>query len=177
MRLEQIPAGYHIPDEINAVIEIPAHSDPIKYELDKSSGAMFVDRFLGTSMVYPCNYGFIPNTLAEDGDPLDVLVLTPLSLPIGVVIRCRPLGLLNMQDDAGQDEKIIAVPVDKVCPAYATMRTLDDIAPSLLQQIKHFFEHYKDLETGKWVKVEGWGDQATARCVISNSVARYRAEK
>lgn len=154
MILDNIPAGKDLPNDFNVVIEIPANGAPIKYELDKDSGAVFVDRFMGTAMFYPANYGFIPQTLSEDGDPVDVLVVTPFALSPGVVVRSRALGMLKMEDEAGIDGKVIAVPVEKLCPMYKNIKSLDDLPELLLQQIKHFFEHYKDLEKGKWVKVQ-----------------------
>ena len=176
MSLNQVPSGKSLPDDFNVIIEISANSDPIKYEVDKDSGAVFVDRFMGTAMHYPCNYGYINHTIAGDGDPVDVLVVTPFSLPPGVVIRCRPLGMLAMEDEGGQDAKLLAVPVDKLTPLYKNIKTLEDMPELLLKQIAHFFEHYKDLEQGKWVKVVGWQDLAAAHKEISEGVARYQAE-
>jgi inorganic pyrophosphatase len=175
MSLDKISPGRDVPNDINVIIEIPAHSDPVKYEVDKDSGALFVDRFMSTAMFYPCNYGYIPHTLCEDGDPADVLVVTPLPLISGSVIRCRPLGVLKMSDEAGQDAKLIAVPVDKLTPLYKECKSIDDLPQSLLAQIAHFFEHYKDLEKGKWVKVEGWAGVAEAKDEITASVKRYHA--
>ncbi|MCB1928985.1 MAG: inorganic diphosphatase, partial [Rhodocyclaceae bacterium] len=137
--------------------------DPIKFEVDKDSGAVFVDRFMGTTMRYPCNYGYVPHTVAGDGDPVDVLVVTPFPLQPGVVIRCRPVGILKMEDESGEDAKVIAVPVTKLTPLYETVKSCDDLPELLLKQISHFFEHYKDLEPGKWVKVVGWGNVDDAR--------------
>jgi inorganic pyrophosphatase len=174
MSLDRVPSGRNIPDEFNVIIEIPAHADPIKYEVDKESGAMFVDRFIGTSMHYPCNYGYIPRTLADDGDPVDVLVVTPFPLQAGVVVRCRPLGLLKMEDEAGGDSKLLAVPIDKILPWYRHWKKPDDLAPERLAQIQHFFEHYKDLEKGKWVKVLGWGGPDDARREVLDGVQRYK---
>ena len=156
MNLDRVTSGKNLPDDINVIIEIPSHSDPVKYEVDKETGAMFVDRFMNTAMHYPCNYGYVPHTLSEDGDPVDVLVVTPVPLISGSVIRCRPLGLLRMTDEAGPDSKILAVPIDKLCSLYRQMQKPEDMPPLLLAQIAHFFEHYKDLEPNKWVKVEGW---------------------
>ncbi len=170
MNLKHIPAGKNLPDDINVVIEIPAHSaPPVKYEIDKDSGAVFVDRFVSTAMHYPCNYGFVPQTLSEDGDPVDVLVVAPVALPPGSVIRCRPVGVLMMEDESGMDAKVVAVPVSKLTPLYNDVQKCDDLPALLLQQIKHFFEHYKDLEPGKWVKVTGWGDIDAARNEIMKS--------
>ncbi len=173
MSLLQVPAGKSLPDDFNVVIEIPAGAPPVKYEVDKTSGALFVDRFMSTAMHYPCNYGYIPQTLSEDGDPVDVLVVTPLPLVHGCVVRCRPVGILNMTDEAGADAKLIAVPVDKLLPLYRHIKTPDDLAPELLRQIEHFFNHYKDLEPGKWVKTEGWAGVDAARAEIDASAKRY----
>lgn len=174
MSLDRVPAGSNLPDDFNVVIEIPMNADPVKYEVDKETGAVFVDRFMLTAMHYPCNYGYIPQTLSEDGDPVDVLVMTPFPIQVGAVVRCRALGLLQMEDEAGGDAKLLAVPVDKLYPAYSKLRTPDDVALEVRGQIQHFFEHYKDLEKGKWVKVKGWeGPEAAAR-EIMDSVARYQ---
>jgi inorganic pyrophosphatase len=174
MSLDNVSPGRDVPNDINVIIEIPSHSDPVKYEVDKDTGALFVDRFMSTAMFYPCNYGYIPHTLCEDGDPADVLVVTPLPLISGSVIRCRPLGVLNMSDEAGQDAKLIAVPADKLTPLYKNCKSIDDLPQSLLAQIGHFFEHYKDLEAGKWVKVEGWAGVEAAKAEIMASVKRYQ---
>lgn len=171
MSINDITAGKNIPDEINVIIEIPANSDPVKYEVDKDTGALMVDRFMATAMFYPCNYGYIPNTLSEDGDPLDVLVPTPYPLINGAVIKCRPVGVLKMEDESGIDAKLIAVPVDKLSVIYREVQEATDLPALLLQQIEHFFEHYKDLEKGKWVKVQGWADAAEAKAEIVKSVA------
>jgi inorganic pyrophosphatase len=173
MSLDKVRPGRDVPHDINVIIEIPSHSDPVKYEVDKETGALFVDRFMSTAMFYPCNYGYIPHTLSEDGDPVDVLVVTPLPLISGSVIRCRPLGVLNMSDEAGVDAKLIAVPADKLSVLYKECKSTDDLPPSLLAQISHFFEHYKDLENGKWVKVEGWAGVEEAKAEIVASVKRY----
>lgn len=171
MSLNDVPAGKDLPNDINVVIEIPANHDPIKYEIDKDTGEVFVDRFMATPMFYPCNYGYIPNTLSEDGDPLDVLVVTPYPLVPGCVIRCRPVGILNMSDEAGQDAKLVAVPVDKLTPIYKNVKEATDLPPLLIQQIQHFFERYKELEHGKWVKVDGWAGADAARAEIVKAVA------
>jgi inorganic pyrophosphatase len=176
MSLNLVKAGDNLPEEINVIIEIPAHADPIKYEVDKDSGAVFVDRFMATAMHYPCNYGYVPSTLSEDGDPVDVLVPTPFPLIPGSVIKCRPVGVLNMTDESGVDAKVIAVPVTKLTPIYKDVEEATDLPPLLLQQISHFFEHYKDLEPGKWVKVDGWADAAAAKAEIIASVERHNAE-
>ncbi len=173
MNLDRVPSGKDLPNDINVVIEIPAHSDPVKYEVDKQTGAMFVDRFMTAAMHYPCNYGYIPHTLSDDGDPADVLVVTPIPLISGSVIRCRPVGVLNMDDEAGGDAKLIAVPHDKLCVGYRSVQEATDLPELLLAQIAHFFEHYKDLEPNKWVKIKGWGDAAEARAEITASVERY----
>ncbi len=175
MSLNLVSAGKSLPDDFNVIIEISAHSDPIKYEADDGSGVLFVDRFMGTSMHYPCNYGYINHTIAGDGDPVDVLVVTPFSLPPGVVIRCRPLGMLAMEDEGGQDAKLLAVPVSKLTTLYDNIKTHEDMPPLLLKQIAHFFEHYKDLEQGKWVKVKGWFGLDEARKEIMDGVTRYHA--
>ncbi|MDQ6961606.1 MAG: inorganic diphosphatase [Mariprofundaceae bacterium] len=172
MDISKIPAGENTPDEINVIIEIPQHADPIKYEVDKESGAIFVDRFMHTAMHYPCNYGFVPNTLSDDGDPVDVLVVTSFPLIPGCVVRCRPVGVLNMDDEAGSDAKIIAVPISKLKPIYDHVNEVTDLPEFLTNQIKHFFEHYKDLEKGKWVKVMGWGTTQDAKQEIIDSIAR-----
>lgn len=177
MSIENLPAGKQLPEDINVVIEIPSHSSPIKYELDKESGMVMVDRFLGTSMVYPCEYGFIPHTLSEDGDPADVLVISPYSLSPGVVVRCRPIGLLRMTDESGRDAKILAVPVDKLTTRYQHVKSPEDVGKELIAAIEHFFTHYKDLEKGKWVKVDGWEDMEAAKKEILASEKRYQQKK
>ena len=175
MNLEQLSAGRDVPNDVHVVIEIPTHADPVKYEVDKDSGALLVDRFMSTAMVYPCNYGFIPNTLSEDGDPVDVLVVTPVPLVHGAVIRCRPIGMLQMTDEAGVDAKILAVPVPKLSQYYNKVQKPEDLPPALLATITHFFEHYKDLEKDKWVKVESWLGPEAAKAEIEASVKRYQA--
>ncbi len=175
MDLSKIKPGDCPPDDINVVIEVPQHADPIKYELDKDSGAIFVDRFMHTAMHYPCNYGFVPNTLSEDGDPVDVLVVTSFPLLSGCVIKCRPVGVLEMEDEAGMDAKLLAVPVSKLKPVYDEVSEPADLPEFLLNQIKHFFEHYKDLEPNKWVKVKGWADAAAAKKEIMDSIERYQS--
>ena len=177
MGLELVSAGKNPPDEINVVIEIPKDSEPVKYEVDKDTGAIFVDRILSTPMRYPCNYGYVPQTLGGDGDPIDVLVVLPLSLVPGAVIRCRPVGVLKMSDEAGSDEKLLAVPVAKVFNGYTHVEHLHQVSPHWLERIGHFFEHYKDLEKGKWVKVEGWGDAAEAKQILAEAIERYNAHK
>ncbi len=178
MNLDRVTAGKNVPDEINVIIEIPMNADPIKYEVDKETGAMFVDRFMSTAMHYPCNYGYVPHTLSGDGDPVDVLVLSPVPVISGVVVRCRPVGMLQMRDEAGEDTKVIAVPLDKLCGLYRAVKTHRDIPEGTLAQIAHFFQHYKDLEPGKWVKVKGWVGPREAKKEITEGVARYgRARK
>ena len=174
MNLEHVKSGENVPNDINVIIEIPAHSDPVKYEVDKATGAMFVDRFMSTAMHYPCNYGYVPHTLSSDGDPVDVLVLTPVPLITGSVVRCRPVGLLKMTDESGDDAKVLAVPIDKLCTLYRHVQDFRDLPPMLLNQIAHFFEHYKDLDEGKWVRVEGWGGVDEAREEIMNSIRMYQ---
>ena len=173
MSLDRVPAGRDIPNDFNVIIEIPAHGEPIKYEVDKDSGAMFVDRFMSTAMHYPCNYGYIPHTLSEDGDPVDVLVITPIPLITGVVVRCRPVGMLKMADEAGEDAKLLAVPVDKLTNLYRDIESPRDLPESMLNQISHFFEHYKDLEPGKWVKILGWEGPEAAKQEILDGIANY----
>lgn len=175
MNLDRVASGRAVPDEINVIIEIPSHSDPVKYEVDKETGAMFVDRFMSTPMFYPCNYGYMPHSLSEDGDPVDVLVVTPIPLISGSVIRCRPVGMLKMSDEAGVDAKVIAVPISKLSNLYDDVESTDDLPPPLLAQIAHFFEHYKDLEQGKWVKIDGWVGVSEAKEEVISSVERYNA--
>ena len=170
MGFDLVSAGKDVPNDINVIIEISAQGDPIKFEVDKDSGAVFVDRFMGTTIRYPCNYGYVPHTVAGDGDPVDVLVVTPFPLQPGVVIRCRPVGILKMEDESGEDAKVIAVPVTKLTPLYETVKSCDDLPELLLKQISHFFEHYKDLEPGKWVKVVGWGNVDDARQEIVSGI-------
>ncbi|ATX81358.1 inorganic pyrophosphatase [Mariprofundus ferrinatatus] len=176
MDISKIPVGANAPEDINVVIEVPQHADPIKYELDKESGAVFVDRFMHTAMHYPCNYGFVPNTLSDDGDPVDVLVVSQYPLIPGCVIPCRPVGVLQMEDEAGLDAKILAVPASRLKPYYCDVKGPEDLPAFLIDQIKHFFEHYKDLEKNKWVRVTGWGNAEEAKKEIMDSAARYQAE-
>jgi len=171
MSYTQIPAGKDVPNDIYVVIEIPANHAPIKYEVDKDMDALMVDRFMATPMFYPANYGYIPHTLADDGDAVDVLVVTPYPVAPGAVIRCRPVGVLEMTDEAGEDAKVIAVPHDKLSALYTDVKEATDLPPLLLAQIKHFFENYKALEVGKWVKVKGWADADRARAIINESFA------
>ncbi len=174
MSFDDIPAGKELPNDFYAVIEIPANHSPIKYEIDKDTDALFVDRFMATPMFYPANYGYIPKTLADDGDALDVLVITPYPVAPGSVIRARPVGILNMSDEAGQDSKLVAVPHEKLTKMYGDIQDIDDVPKLLKDQIKHFFENYKDLEEGKWVKVEGWSNADAARDAIEASAKAYK---
>ena len=174
MNLDRVTSGRDLANDFNVIVEIPMNANPIKYEVDKATGALFVDRFVSTAMHYPCNYGYIPDTLSDDGDPVDVLVITPFALLPGVVVRCRPIGILNMTDEAGGDQKLLAVPIDKLTPIYRSIETARDLPELTLAQITHFFQHYKDLEPGKWVKVEGWGSPEEARREIQASVKRYK---
>jgi len=170
MRLDEIAPGENPPWDINVVIEIPLGADPVKYEIEKKSGALFVDRFLHTAMYYPTNYGFIPNTLADDGDPTDVMVVTPHQIVPGAIIRARPIGVLIMEDEKGMDEKILAVPHDSLHPFYVDTVSWRNLPQVLLDQIKHFYEHYKDLEGDKWVKVHRWGEADEAAKIITKSI-------
>jgi inorganic pyrophosphatase len=174
MRIEAIPIGNHPPEDVNVIVEVPIGGEPIKYELDKASGTLFVDRFLHTPMRYPGNYGFVPHTLSEDGDPIDVLVANTRPIVPGAVLNVRPVGVLKMDDEAGGDEKIIAVPSPKLTKRYLGVVNYDQLPQITLEQIQHFFEHYKDLEPGKWVKVLGWGDAAEARAMITSAIARAK---
>ena len=178
MSLQKVSPGAKAPEEFNVIIEIPMNADPIKYEVDKESGALFVDRFMTTAMHYPCNYGYVPQTLSDDGDPVDVLVITPFALNPGVVVTCRPLGVLNMDDEAGGDAKLLAVPTTKILPIYDHWHKPEDINPMRLKAIQHFFEHYKDLEAGKWVKVSGWEGPDAARREVASGIASFeRAQR
>jgi inorganic pyrophosphatase len=175
MRLEAIPTGMNPPNDINVVIEVPVGGEPIKYEMDKASGTLFVDRFLYTPMRYPGNYGFVPHTLSADGDPIDVLVCNTRAIVPGAVINCRPVGVLVMEDDGGGDEKIIAVPASKLTKRYDKVKNFGDLPEITVEQIQHFFQHYKDLEPGKWVKIHHWGDADEARRLIVEAVERFKA--
>lgn len=174
MSYNNIPPGKDAPNDIYVVIEIPTNSDPIKYEVDKDSDALFVDRFLGTPMFYPANYGYIPNTLSEDGDAADVMVITPYPVVAGSVIRCRPVGMLRMEDESGMDAKIVAVPHEKLTPMYKNVQEHTDLPELLIKQIEHFFTHYKDLEPGKWVKISGWGGSEEAKQEIVKSIEAFK---
>jgi inorganic pyrophosphatase len=174
MSLDHVRPGPKAPDEINVVIEIPMNADPVKYEVDKETHTIFVDRFMSTSMNYPTNYGYVPQTLSGDGDPVDVLVVTPVPLIPGVVVTCRPIGILKMQDEAGDDAKVLAVPIRKILPHYERWNKPEDMSPARLHAIAHFFEHYKDLEPGKWVKIMGWAGPEAARQEITDGIAAYQ---
>lgn len=169
-----VTAGQDLPNDINVIIEISAFASPIKYEVDKDTDLVWVDRLQGATMAYPANYGYINQTLANDGDPVDVLVVTPHPLMVGSVIRCRPIGVLKMTDDGGEDAKVIAVPVNKLTPIYKDITAVEQI-PLLKEQIEHFFKHYKDLEPGKWVKIDGWEDVESAKQEILEGAKRYQA--
>ena len=175
MQPNSIEAGRNLPDDCNVVIEVPMYAPAIKYEIDDASGALFVDRFMSTAMHYPCNYGYVPRTLCGDGDPLDVLVLAPVPVLSGSVVRCRPVALLRMEDEAGEDAKMLAVPVSSTCRIYDSTRTLDNVPAAVLQQIEHFFAHYKDLEPGKFVKLLGWTGVDDAREEVMRSVRTFDA--
>ena len=177
MSISNVTAGDDVPKEFNVIVEIPMNADPIKYEVDKASGALFVDRFMMTAMHYPANYGYVPQTVADDDDPVDVLVHTPFPLLAGVVVRCRPLGLLQMDDEAGGDAKLLAVPADDICPLYMYWKSIGDVPEIRLKQIQHFFEHYKDLEAGKWVKIVGWAGLDAAHAEILGGMRRYALQK
>jgi inorganic pyrophosphatase len=166
MRIDAVPIGKNPPHDINVIIEVPLGGEPIKYEMDKAAGAMYVDRFLYTSMRYPGNYGFVPHTLSDDGDPIDVVVVNTRAIIPGAIMNCRPIAVLKMQDESGHDEKIIAVPSHKLTKRYDKVKSHTDLPDITLHQIEHFFEHYKDLEPGKWVKVIGWGDAEEAKTMI-----------
>jgi inorganic pyrophosphatase len=174
MDLSKISSGRNPPKEVHALIEIPFGGVPVKYEMDKPSGTLFVDRFLHTAMYYPGNYGFIPHTLSEDGDPIDILVIAPVPVVPGAVVRCRPVGALVMKDQAGPDEKILAVPIDALFPFYAGIQSYTDLPPILCDQIAHFFRHYKDLEKGKWTTIGEWVDPPTAERLIMEAIARAK---
>jgi len=172
MDISKIPIGRAPPHDVNVIIEVPMGGEPVKYEMDKESGALFVDRFLHTAMFYPGNYGFVPHTLSADGDPIDMLVVGQTPLVPGAVVRVRTIGALVMEDEAGGDEKLIGVPVDALHPFYVNVRETSDLPPTLTEQIAHFFQHYKDLEEGKWVSVGHWVDAAAAMNLINEAIAR-----
>lgn len=172
--ISSISPGKDAPNDINVVIEIPANNEPVKYEFDKETNMLVVDRFMTSTMQYPCNYGFVPNTLSEDGDPVDVLVYTPVPLRPATMIPCRPIGVLKMTDESGVDAKIIAVPVEKLWRDYAHIKEIEDMPKIIIDQIKHFFEHYKDLEPNKWVKVDGWENSESAKAEIVKSIENFK---
>ena len=174
MSVSDVSAGKKLPQEFNVIIEIPMYGDPVKYEVDRNSGAFFVDRFMSIAMRYPCNYGYIPKTLLSDGDPIDVLVVCPFPLPVGVVVTCRPVGLLRMEDENGQDDKVLAVPIGKLTSLYDRIASPNDLPESLLNQISHFFAHYKDLEPGRFARVGDFEGSAVAEEEISRSEVAYR---
>lgn len=174
MGLDLVSSGRDVPNDINAIIEIPLDGEAVKYEVDKDTGAIFVDRVLNTAMRYPCNYGYMPNSLCGDGDPVDLLVVMPIPLIPGSVVRCRPVGVLKMTDEAGSDAKVIAVPINKVSLLYRHVESVRQLPDELLDRIAHFFAHYKDLEAGKWVKIEGWGGADEAKAEINDAVKRYQ---
>lgn len=175
MNIDKIPIGNNAPDDINVIIEVPIGGEPIKYELDKKSGAMFVDRFLYTPMRYPGNYGFVPHTLSEDGDPIDVLICNTRAIIPGGVVNCVPIGVLDMKDDGGQDEKLIAVPSMDVTKRYENVHEHTDLPTITREQIEHFFTHYKDLEPGKWVKIQEWGSAARAKQLLIEAIERAKS--
>ena len=177
MSLDHVTPGTKAPEEFNVIIEIPMNADPVKYEVDKATGAIFVDRFMSTAMHYPTNYGYVPQTISGDGDPVDVLVITPVPLIPGVVVRCRAIGILKMTDEAGEDGKVLAVPVDKILSLYSQWQKPEDLNPFRLKTIAHFFEHYKDLEEGKWVKVQGWEGPESAKQEIVDGMANYQKQE
>ncbi|MBA3661243.1 MAG: inorganic diphosphatase [Gammaproteobacteria bacterium] len=174
MGLENLKPGVAVPQDINVVIEIPSNAPPVKYEVDKETGLVSVDRFLGTAMFYPCEYGFIPHTLSEDGDPVDVLLISPYPLHSGCIIRARPVGMLLMTDESGKDTKILCVPIDKLTKRYQHVHKPEDLGSDTLNTIEHFFKHYKDLEPGKWAKIEGWQDEKSAAQEILAGIERYK---
>jgi len=173
MDISKIPVGKNTPWDVNVIVEVPVGTEPVKYELDKASGALFVDRIMHTSMRYPCNYGFIPHTLADDGDPVDVLIANTTPIMPGAVVRCRPIGVLIMEDEAGMDEKLLMVPVDDLHPFYSNVKSYQELPEIFLERISHFFAHYKDLEKDKWVKIIGWGEAEKAVELIESGVAAY----
>ena len=174
MGLEHVETGRQVPNDVNVVIEIPSRGDPVKYEVDKKTGVLMVDRFMLTAMHYPCNYGFVPNTLSHDGDPVDVLVMTPFPVQAGSLMRCRAVGVLQMTDESGEDYKVLALPIEKTCVHYAHMQALSDVPEIFLKSIAHFFENYKKLEPNKWVKVGDWLGKDAAAKEINDSVERYK---
>jgi inorganic pyrophosphatase len=177
MSLDNVTPGNNVPESFNVIIEIPMNADPVKYEVDKATGAIFVDRFMSTAMHYPTNYGYVPKTISGDGDPVDVLVITPVPLIPGVVVPCRAIGILKMTDEAGEDGKVLAVPIDKILSLYTRWKKPEDLSPVRLKTIAHFFEHYKDLEEGKWVKIQGWEDAESAKKEIMDGIDNYNKQQ
>jgi len=177
MRIDAIPIGDNPPHDINVIIEVPVGGEPVKYEMDKAAGAMYVDRFLYTPMRYPGNYGFVPHTLSDDGDPIDVLVPNQRPIVPGAILNCRPVGVLVMEDESGGDEKIVAVPSRKLTRQYDLVETANDLPEMTLQKIEHFFEHYKDLEPGKWVRIVRWGDREEAMRMIADAIKRLADDR
>ena len=175
MRIDAVPIGNNPPEDINVIIEVPLGGEPIKYEMDKAAGAKYVDRFLYTAMHNPGNYGFVPHTLSDDGDPIDVMVVNTRAIVPGAIMNCRPVGVLFMEDESGHDEKILAVPVSKLTPRYDHVKSYTDLPKIAIDQVQHFFEHYKDLEPGKWVKVIGWGGPDEAKLEIEDGINRYNS--
>lgn len=175
MSLHEVPVGRDVPNDVNVIIEIPMNSPAVKYEVDKKSGALFLDRMLKTAMHYPCNYGYIPHTLCGDGDPVDVLVVMPVPVQSGAVVTCRPVGMLRMEDESGDDAKIIAVPTEDITGLYRNVKCVEDIDELLRMQITHFFDHYKDLETGKWVDIKGWEETDAAHREILEAITRFES--
>jgi len=173
MSLDNVTPGKNVPESFNVIIEIPMNADPVKYEVDKETSAIFVDRFMSTAMHYPTNYGYVPKTISGDGDPVDVLVITPVPLIPGVVVTCRAIGILKMEDEAGMDGKVLAVPIDKILSLYTRWKKPEDLSPVRLKTIAHFFEHYKDLEVNKWVKILGWEGPQSAHAEIMDGIANY----
>ena len=174
MSLDNVTPGKNVPDSFNVIIEIPMNADPVKYEVDKETSAIFVDRFMSTAMHYPTNYGYVPKTISGDGDPVDVLVITPVPLIPGVVVTCRAIGILKMEDEAGMDGKVLAVPIDKILSLYTRWKKPEDLSPVRLKTIAHFFEHYKDLEVYNWVKILGWEGPQAAHAEILDGIAYYK---
>ncbi len=177
MRIDMIPVGTNVPDSLNVIIEVPTGGEPVKYEFDKASGALFVDRILHTPMRYPANYGFVPHTLSPDGDPIDALVVARSPFVPGCVVRARPIAVLNLEDEHGGDEKLVCVPDDKTFPYYSNVQEKEDLPDIIFSQIEHFFTHYKDLEKDKWVRVGIWGDAAEAKRLLLEAIDRYEEQK
>ena len=175
MSLHEVPVGRDVPYDVNVIIEIPMNSPAVKYEVDKKSGALFLDRMLKTAMHYPCNYGYVPHTLCGDGDPVDVLVVMPVPVQSGAVVTCRPVGMLRMEDESGDDAKIIAVPTEDITGLYRNVKCVEDVDELLRLQITHFFDHYKDLETGKWVNIKGWEETDSAHREILEAITRFES--